>query len=58
MADHVIVTDSKGVVLCRREALYYSEALCRGDAVAFPRRLAPLEMAAFLLFFIRAVQLT
>lgn len=34
--------------ICRRE-VWYSEALFRADTVAFPRRVAPLELSAFFL---------
>lgn len=36
----------EGVVVPRREA-FYSATLSRGNAVVFPRRLAPLELASF-----------
>lgn len=44
-ADHVTASKSKYLVASRQE--HGMEALCGGYAIAFPPRLAPLELAAF-----------
>lgn len=45
-ANRVMMSDSIGVVICRRE-VWQSEALYRANAIAFPETVAALELAAF-----------